>query len=133
MPRPETMINLDPIDRRRPTGLIHRFFLTRFFGGKQIVREQPYGHYMFCGPQGSGKTSSALWYAELLNKKYKRRKKNVQFFSNIGVGTQVNRSGLVDLITSFDEHDKNTIRIVIIVEIHTYFPKGSINTFKTMR
>lgn len=128
MARSQTVINLDPIDRRnkKNKGLIGRFLVTRYGKGKPIIKMQPFGHYMFCGSQGSGKTASAIWYAEKLAKKYWRKKKHVKLYSNIGVGESFNKKALFELINNF-EPDSNEIRIVIIDEIHTYFPRGSVD------
>jgi len=126
MARPESVISLDPIDRKKKLGLIGRLLVTRWFKGKPIRKMQPFGHYMFCGPQGSGKTASALWYAERLTKKYTRKKRNVVLYSNIGVGIPIDKSKIFDTINAFNPDDKE-IRIVILDEIHTYFPKGATN------
>lgn len=121
----QTVINLDPIDRKKKLGFIGRFMLTRYAGGKSVVKSKPFGHYMFCGPQGSGKTSSALWYAEKLIKKYKRKGYTVRLYSNIGVGAEINKLEIFSTINAFDPTEKE-IRIVIIDEIHTYFPKDGM-------
>lgn len=123
MAKPPSVISLDPIDRKKKKGILGRLIITRWFAGKPIKKMQPFGHYMFCGEQGSGKTSSALWYAEKLAKKYNKQKKVVKLYSNIGVGNEINKSTLFDTINNFNPDD-NEIRIVIIDEIHTYFPKG---------
>jgi len=123
MAKQATVVNLDPIDRKKKPGILGRLIITRPSGGKPVRKMQPFGHYMFCGSQGSGKTASALWYAEKLAKKYKRKKRPVRLFSNIGVGKHIDKSKIFDTINAFDPDDKE-IRIVIIDEIHTYFPKG---------
>lgn len=121
----QTVINLDPIDRRnkKSKGIIGRLLVTRYSGGKSISKMSPFGHYMFCGPQGSGKTASALWYAEKLGKKYKKRGYVVSFYSNLGVGKPIEKTKLFDTIDKFDASAKE-IRIVLIDEVHTYFPRG---------
>jgi DNA polymerase III delta prime subunit len=128
MARPESIISLDPIDRKnkKSKGVIGRFLVTRYGGGRPIVKMQPFGHYMFCGSQGSGKTSSALWYAEKLARKYKKKGNTVRLFSNLGAGQSFSKVKLFELINNFNPDDKE-IRIVIIDEIHTYFPRGSID------
>lgn len=126
MNKQQSVVSLDPIDRKKKKGLIGRLLVTRWFGGKTIKKMQPFGHYMFCGEQGSGKTASALWYAEKLGKKYKRRGHRVVLYSNIGVGRPIDKNTLFDMINAFDPDD-NEIRIVIIDEIHTYFPKGAVD------
>jgi len=128
MAKTESIISLDPIDRskKKQKGIIGRLMITRYGGGKRIVKMEPYGHYMFCGAQGSGKTSSALWYAEKLAKKYRRKGKTVKFYSNFGVGRNINKLEIFDTINAFDPADRE-VRIVILDEIHTYFPKGAAN------
>jgi len=126
MPRPQSVVSLDPIDRKKKLGILGRMVITRHFGGKNIRKMQPFGHYMFCGAQGTGKTASALWYAEKLAKKYTRKGKNVKLYSNIGVGGEIAKDKIFDTINNFVADD-NEIRIVIIDEIHTYFPKGATN------
>lgn len=123
MAKQQSIISLDPIDRKKRTGIIGRLIMTRWSGGQSIRKMQPFGHYMFCGAQGTGKTASALWYAEKLARKYKRKKKAVVLYSNIGVGHDINKNKIFDTINAFNPTD-NEIRIVILDEIHTYFPKG---------
>jgi len=126
MGKPSQIISLDPIDRKKKIGLLEKMVITRRFGGSPVKRMQPFGHYMFCGEQGSGKTASALWYAEKLTQKYKRKGRHVKLFSNIGVGIAVTRDTLFDIINDLNPDDTE-IRIVIIDEIHTYFPKDGLN------
>src|SRR6218665_416294 len=124
----QTIVSLDPIDRRnkRDKGLIGRFLITRYGKGKPIKKMLPFGHYMFCGSQGSGKTSSAIWYAEKLALRYMKKKRPVKLYSNLGVGESFDKKKLFELINNF-EPDNKEIRIVIIDEIHTYFPRGSVD------
>lgn len=126
MPRKQTVISLDPIDRKKEKGFLGRLLVTRYGGGKPIKISEPYGHYLFSGSQGSGKTASALWYSEKLAKKYKKKGKSVEFFSNIGIGIAIDSNNLFDTINSLQPTDKE-IRIVIIDEIHTYFPKDGMS------
>lgn len=105
---------------------MEKIIITRRFGGSPVKRMQPFGHYMFCGEQGSGKTASALWYAEKLTRKYTRKGRNVKLYSNIGVGIPITRSNLFDTINELNPDD-NEIRIVVIDEIHTYFPKDGMD------
>lgn len=142
MPRPESIISLDPIDRKKNKGFIGRLLITQWSGGRSVQKSIPYGHYMFCGPQGSGKTSSVLWYAESLAKKYKRRRISVRdendnlikfdtppkilLWSNFGVGTPFKKEDLFSLIDKFDPY-ANEIRIILVDEIHTYFPRGTVS------
>jgi len=141
MPKPTSVVNLDPIDRKKQTGPISRLLITRWSGGRPVQKTIPYGHYMFCGPQGSGKTSSALWYAEKLSIKYKKKRisirdehdkivkfdepPTIKLWSNFGVGGSFKKEELFDLIDKFDPY-ANEIRIIIVDEIHTYFPRGTV-------
>lgn len=122
-----SIISLDPIDRKqRQQGFIGKFLITRYFGGKPVIKSEPFGHYMFCGAQGMGKTSSALWYAEKLGKKYKRKGYDVKLWSNIDVGKPIVKKSLFKLIDEFDPYLKE-VRIIIIDEIHTYFGKEAVD------
>lgn len=124
MPKPESIISLDPIDRKKKKGLIQKLLITRYGSGKPIKKMEPFGHYMFCGPQGSGKSTSAIWYAEKLARKYKKKGYTIKFFSNMGVGRSIDKAKIFETINAFNPDEKE-IRIVIIDEVHTYFPKGS--------
>lgn len=57
----QSVVSLDPIDRnnKRRSGPIGRFFKTRHFHGKGIKPLDPFGHYLFTGRQGGGKTLPA--------------------------------------------------------------------------
>ena len=71
MARQQSVISLDAIDqsRMREKGILGRLFITRWSGGSKIQPMDPFGHYMFCGKQGAGKTASAIWYGEKLARK----------------------------------------------------------------
>lgn len=148
MGQQQTVISLDPIEKKRKMGIIGRFLITRWSGGPSVIKDEPFGHYMFCGPQGSGKTASTMWYIEKIAKRYKRRKitysdhtncdenhmkckklrfkeyPKVKLYSNVGVGKHIKKHDIFDTIDRFDEY-ANEVRIVFIDEIHTYFPRGS--------
>jgi len=150
MAQTNSVISLDPIDRKKQKGPLGRLLITQWSGGKSVTKSDLYGHYMFCGPQRAGKTSSVLWYAEKLNKKYKRKKLSyadhskcdedhllckyikfdtvpkVKLYSNIDIGQHIDKSKIFDTIDAFDEN-ANEVRIVLIDEIHTYFPKDGRN------
>lgn len=137
MANKQSIITLDPIDAKKKQGFLARLLVTRWFGGKPVQKSEPFGHYMFCGSQGSGKTSSVLWYAEMLIKKYTKpnwfrrkilRKKpfTVVLYSNYGVGREIHKRKIFETISNFDPYKKE-IRIVLLDEIQTYFPKGSID------
>jgi len=133
MTRPTSVVNLDPIDRARKKGFLSRLLVTRWYPGHSIKRMQPFGHYMFCGPQGSSKSVSMIWYAEYLTRRYEtpsllRRTfaratpRRVHLYSNIGIGSPFKKTDLANLIDSFDPYSSD-IRIVLVDEIHTYFPR----------
>lgn len=149
MGRSQTVVNLDPIDRRKAQqGVIGKLLVSRWSGGKSVLKTDAFGHYMFCGPQRSGKSASSIWYAEQLGKKYKKRRlkypvhercdhergiikckyirfdepPKVRLWGNFGVGQKFIREELFDLIDKLDPY-ANEVRIFLIDEIHTYFPK----------
>lgn len=142
MPGKQTVVNLDPIDRKKQKGPLARLLITRWHGGRPVEKSEPYGHYMFCGKQRSGKTASSLWYAEQLAKKYKKRRikfydeeklkfikfktpPKVRLWSNYGIGIHFNKNEIFDLIDQLDPY-ANEVRIFLIDEFHTYFPRGSV-------
>lgn len=121
-----SVVNLDPITRTRKKqdSVFGRLFKTRYFRGKHLAKCDDFGHYMFVGKQGSSKTTSAIWYAEFLTKRYKRLKKNVVLYSNMGIGQPVCRANLHETIFNM-RYEKDTINIVILDEIQSYFPKDT--------
>lgn len=122
-----TVVNLDPIDQKKKIGFIGKLLITTYYGGNSIKKMPPYGHYLFAGSQGSGKTAGFLWYAEKLAKKHKKKyKQKIEFYSNIGIGKSVNKRILFDTIVNFPICE-DVCRIVLIDEIHTYFPKNTTN------
>lgn len=126
MSRNESLLNLDPISktRKQQDSPISRLFKTRHYGGKGMSRQDEFGHYLFVGKQGGGKTSSALWFMEMLIKKYTKEKKKIQIFSNLGFGIPINRANLHQVIYNL-RYDKDIINIIIIDEIQSYFPKDT--------
>ena len=151
MARQTSVVNLDPIDRKKPLGFFGRLLITTYHGGKSVVKPDAFGHYMFCGKQRGGKTASVLWYAQLLNSKYTNRRlfkfikipakrigyyddngdykkfktpPKVKVWSNFGVGIPFQKKDIFDLIDKLDPY-ANEVRIFLIDEFHTYFPKGS--------
>lgn len=128
MARSESVVNLDPISnaRKKEDGLIGRFFKTKHFGGKHLNKCDDFGHYLFCGRQGSSKTSSALFMYEYLVKKYAKKKIRVVLYSNMGIGLPVNRFTLHDTIFSL-RYDPKIVYVFIIDEIQSYFPKDTKN------
>lgn len=141
MPQPTSVVNLDPIDRKKKLGFFGRLLITTYHGGKKVVKPEAFGHYMFCGPQRSGKTASVLWFAQKLNKRFKKKRlkfedettgifkkfdtpPDVKIWSNFGIGIQFKKEDIFDLIDKLDPY-ANEVRIFMIDEFHTYFPKGS--------
>lgn len=130
---------VDAIEERKKlqTSFFRRLFITTWHGGKGIKKDVPFGHYMFCGPQGSGKTASMLWYYEFLRKKY--AKKGYKFpyaFSNFGVFKPVTKDTLFDTIyklavkkdgsSRYQKEDK-VANFILLDEFHSYFPKDSLS------
>jgi len=143
MPQQNSVISLDPIDRKKRTGPLQRLLVTRWYKGKPVEKSEPYGHYMFCGSQGSGKSVSVLWYAEQIAKRYKRRKikywsdekqkyvkfktpPRVKLYSNVDIGRHIDKKKIYETVDAFDPY-ANEVRIVVIDEVHTYFPRGSVD------
>lgn len=143
MAKETSVVSFDPIAEKKEIGIFGRLIMTKWHKGKAVEKSEPYGHYMFCGGQGSGKSTSVLWFAEYLGKKYKKRKikyfdevkdkyvkfdtpPKVKFYSNVGLGRHIKKTDIFETIDGFDEY-ANEVRIVFIDEIHTYFPKESRN------
>lgn len=126
MSRNESLVNLDPISRTRKQqdSPISRLFKTRHYGGKGMAHQDDFGHYLFVGKQGGGKTTSAIWFMETLIKKYKKRGKKIQIYSNMGFGIPVNRANLHEVIYNL-RYKEDTINIIVIDEIQSYFPKDT--------
>jgi hypothetical protein len=124
----QSVVNLDPIDRSQKdqNKLIPRLLKTRPYGGKAIKPMDKFGHYLFVGKQGGGKTLSAIWYMEMLQAKYKKKRYRVDIFSNIGIGTPITNNELFKVVNQFDPYVK-TVRIVLIDEIQTYYPRDTKN------
>lgn len=122
----QSVVSLDPIDRnnKRRSGPIGRFFKTQHFRGKGIKPLDPFGHYLFCGRQGGGKTLSALWYYEYLVKKYKKKGKTVKLYSNMGFGIPINKYTISSTIRAI-RFDPKIIHVFIIDELQSYFPKDT--------
>lgn len=101
MPLSNRIPNVRPIDaieerKKLQTSFFRRLFITSRDYGKGIKKDIPFGHYMFCGPQGSGKTASCLWYYEFLRRKYEKKGFEVKYvFSNFGIFSPVNKSTLL--------------------------------------
>ena len=122
----DSLVSLDPIakTRKQQDSPISRLFKTRRYRGKGMSPAGDFGHYLFVGKQGGGKTSSALWYAELLKKRYVKKNKKVVVFSNMGIGRPVNKMNLHETLSRIT-YNKDIVYIFIIDEIQSYFPKDT--------
>lgn len=136
MPRKQqSVISLDPIDRRkqREAGFFGRLLKTRYAGGKKIKPNLPFGLYVFCGEQGSGKTLSAIWYMEKLKRKYEKKGLKVNVWSNTPIfGSKVRSVSFADVyekIYRIDEKNED-INIFILDELQVYFPRETKNKAK---
>lgn len=128
MPKQQSVVSLDPISqsRKRQDSPFARLFKTRHFGGKGIKKEIPFGHYMFCGKQGGGKTASMLWYFDYLTRKYQKRGYKIgEVYSNIGIGQPIEKASLFPTIYNMEALDRNKkiINFILLDEIQSYFPK----------
>lgn len=135
----QSVISLDPIDRNRKqqNAPLPRLFKTRWSGGKMPKKEIPFGHYLFCGKQGSGKTASALWYADYLQHRYRRIRgsdkkwHNVIFevYSNLGYGDPTSLSSCLDTFMTFTSRDENpyVFRIIILDEIQSFYGRDTMS------
>lgn len=129
--RQQSVVTLDPISqtRKRQDSVIGRLFKTRHFGGKSIKKEIAYGHYMFCGKQGGGKTASALWYLERLKSSYSKKGWSVgTIYSNVPLNIAckpISKATLFPIIYNMPAYKRSDkiINIIFIDEIQSYFPK----------
>lgn len=128
MPRNVSLVSLDPIDRTRKKqdSVISRLFKTRHFRGKRGKFPDPFGHYLFVGKQRMGKTSSSIWYYEMLKKKYLRQGKKVITFSNLDIGNPITMKSLHETIVNI-KYDPDRVYFFLIDEIQSYFPKDTKN------
>lgn len=126
MKKIQSVINLDPISQknRKNPGVFGRLFMTRHFRGKGMKRTDPFGHYLFCGRQRSGKTLSATWFCEFLKKRYTKLGFEVRIYSNYGIGTPVTKNTLSPLIQNI-QYDPNVVHIILLDELQSYFPKDT--------
>ena len=120
----QSVVALDPIDRKKSPGILGRFFMTRHFRGKRGKKTLPFGHYLFVGKQRQGKTVSAVWYMDLLKRKFEKKGFEVKLYTNLGIGEPVTRSNLFTVLNSI-LYDKSVIHIMLIDEIQSYFPKDT--------
>lgn len=128
MAKSDSVINLDPIsvNRKKQDSVISRLMKTRHFGGKPIKPDIPFGHYMFCGKQGGGKTASMLWYYERLSKQYKKKGWTIDgTYSNFGIGKHIDKLSLFPVIYGLPApgRQEKVVRFILIDEIQSYFPK----------
>ena len=124
--RSESVVSLDSIDRTRKKqdSVFGRLLKTRHKGGKPVKKDDPFGHYMFCGKQGGSKTTSAIWYMEFLVKKYSKQNKEIHIYSNMGFGEPITKVTLPDILEHIT-YDPKVINIILVDEIHSWYPKDS--------
>lgn len=130
MSKRQSVINLDPIDRKqmKNPGVIGRFMMTRHFRGKSIKPLFPFGHYLFAGRQGGGKTASCLFYYEHLKSKFEKKGKKVILYDNLGISKiQLSKYTISPLIRSV-QYNPDVIHIFIIDELQSYFPRDTKDT-----
>lgn len=122
----QSVVSLDPIDRTRKKqdSFFGRLLKTRWSGGKPVTKTEDIGMFIFEGKQRQGKTTSMLWFAEQLYKKYAKKGKKVIYWSNMGFGNIVNKHTLLDSLVSL-EYDPDVYHIFILDEVHSYFPKDT--------
>lgn len=129
--RQQSVVTLDPISqtRKKQDSVMGRLFKTRHFAGKSIKKEIPYGHYMFCGKQGGGKTLSALWYMEFLKKKFEKQGWKIEnIYSNVPLNITckpISKAVLFPTIYNMPAYNRTDkiINFIFIDEIQSYFPK----------
>lgn len=124
MAKPQSVVSLDPIDRRKKKGPISRLLITRHYGGKKLEKTDPFGHYLFVGRQRSGKTVSMIWYRDYLTRKYEKRGFRVFHYSNMGFGVPINKATISDCIKHLTYDPKN-VYIFCLDELQSYFPKDT--------
>ena len=132
MRKTQSVVSLDPIavNNKRDNSIISRLLKTRRFGGKKIKKEIPYGHYMFCGSQGGGKTASMLWYFEKLSKQYQKKGWKInKIYSNFGIGEKISKNTLFSTFLALPElnREDKVINFFLLDEFHTYFPKDNFD------
>lgn len=123
----QSIVTLDPISttRKRQDSPISRAFKTRHYGGKQMEMTDSFGHYMFCGKQRQGKTMSMFWYMEQLQKKYKKKHKQVVILDNMGVSNfQLTKYNLPEVLYKF-EYDPDIVFILLVDEIQSWYTKDT--------
>lgn len=127
MRKVQSVISLDPIDRnnRKRSGIIGRFLKTRRFKGKPMKQTDDFGHYLFCGKQRKGKTTSALWFRDFLINKYKKKGKKIILFDNMNLGgIVVTKFNFPELIDKCD-FDENKVYIFLVDEIQSWYDKDA--------
>lgn len=138
--QPRSVRVIDPIEERKKlqTSFFRRLFITGRNYGKGIKKDIPFGHYMFCGPQGSGKTSSMLWYFEWLKRHYEKRGFKIGVvYTNFGPFKLVTKESLFKTIyniavkkdgSSRFKRDDKIMNFILLDEFHTYFPEDNALT-----
>lgn len=135
-----TVVNLDPIKEKYGDDdrAIIRLFKTRPRGGKTPRRElKPvFGLYVFAGPQGSGKTLSAIEFMEYLQKLWTKRKKECKFWSNIPLlnvdYTPIDLNNIYTEIYNIDEK-QDKVNIFLVDEMQVFFPRETKNKDKLQK
>ena len=124
--RQQSVVSLDPISqqRKKQDSPISRLFNTRRFRGKRLKPCPDFGHWLYVGKQGSSKTSSMIWTYEFLEKRWKKKGFKVHVYSNIGIGTPVDKMSLHDTLSKI-KYVPDVVNIFMIDEIQSYFPKDT--------
>lgn len=122
----QSVVQLDAISqqRKRQDSVFGRLFKTRHKGGKPVKKDDPYGHYLFTGKQGGSKTTSCLWFMEFLIKKYHKRNKTINIYSNMGFGIPITKKTLPEILEHI-EYKNDLVNIIIVDEIHSWYPKDT--------
>ncbi|MCL2094892.1 AAA family ATPase [Candidatus Saccharibacteria bacterium] len=133
----QSVVMLDPIRQNpgREDGLLGKLLKTRWAGGDKITNNYPFGLYIFCGGQGSGKTVSAIWYMERLRAQYGKKGYNVRVWSNTPLNgleyTSTDFRNVYDTIYNIPETNED-INIFILDELQVYFPRETKNKDKQL-
>lgn len=126
MSRTQSVVSLDPIsqNRKRQDSVLSRAFKTRHYRGKGMSKTDEYGAYIFVGKQRQGKTTSMLWYYELLTKYHQKKNQKIHLASNMGLGHHFERSEFHNLIHQvvFSPRD---VYIFLVDELQSWYPKDT--------
>ena len=128
------------IEKKKQTSFFYRLPITRYGGGKPARWQYPFGHYMFCGDQRQGKSSSLLVHLERVIKQFDGKslfsrfhgleKHKIEIYSNMTIKgvehKRITKATLLKTLQGF-KMTKNVIHVVILDEIHGYFPRDGKN------